>query len=568
MKFFNKKIEFIRKEIKDNASQLQWGYSNTDTIVYTADTANIQNSFSRFDEITLEGLLQRVNGIKQTTCLLDPLPGKLIKELFVLLGPSVLNIINLSLSSGTVPVAFKKAVIHPLLKRPNLDPDLMVNYRPVSHLPFISKILEKIVAEQLNEHLAFNNLCETFQSGFRANHSTETALAKLTNDLLLTMDSDASSMLLLLDLSAAFDTVDHNILLERIKIRIGISDSALSWFNSYLTDRMQCVSYNSVTSDYVKVTCGVPQGSVLGPVLFSIYMLPLGDVIRKYGISFHCYADDTQLYMPLKLTNTPDCSQLEACLNEIKQWMSANFLQLNAKKTEMLIIGPARHRPLFNNTTLTFDNQIIKQGDSVKNLGIIFDPTLSFESHIKSVTKTAFFHLRNIAKIRSILSTKDAEIIIHAFVTSRLDYCNVLFSGLPMSSIKRLQLVQNAAARLLTRTRKFDHITPVLAHLHWLPVHLRCDFTVLLLTYKILHGLAPAYLADCIVPYVPARNLRSKDSGLLVIPRAQKKSAGYRAFSVRAPVLWNALPVTVRDATSVEAFKSHLKTHLYTLAFK
>ncbi|XP_061913857.1 uncharacterized protein LOC133656987 [Entelurus aequoreus] len=193
---------------------------------------------------------------------------------------------------------------------------------------------------------------------------------------------------------------------------------------------------------------------------------------------------------------------------------------------------------------------------------------MSSHEKVKSHKINAMLVYGNIAKIRSILSTSDAEIIIHAFVTSRLDYCNVLFSGLPMSSIKRLQLVQNAAARLLTKTRKFDHITPILAHLHWLPVHLRCDFKVLLLTYKILHGLAPAYLADCIVPYVPTRNLRSKNSGLLVIPRAKKKSAGYRAFSIRAPVLWNALPVTVRDATSVEAFKSHLKTHLYNLAFK
>ena len=183
------------------------------------------------------------------------------------------------------------------------------------------------------------------------------------------------------------------------------------------------------------------------------------------------------------------------------------------------------------------------------------------------MTKIAFFHLRNIAKIRPILTLSDAETLIHAFVSSRLDYCNVLFSGLPKSSLKNLQLVQNAAARILTKTRKFDHITPILSSLHWLPIQARCDFKVLLLTFKILNGLAPLYLSDLITEYSPVRALRSQNAGLLVIPRVKKISAGHRAFAYRAPYLWNKLPAVVRSACSVEVFKSSLKTHLFSLSF-
>ena len=161
----------------------------------------------------------------------------------------------------------------------------------------------------------------------------------------------------------------------------------------------------------------------------------------------------------------------------------------------------------------------------------------------------------------------DAETIVHAFVTSRLDYCNVLYSGLPASSTNSLQLVQNAAARILTRTKKFDHISPVLASLHWLPIHARADFKVLLLTYKILHGLAPSYLSGLITPYNPPCTLHSQDSGLLVIPRVKKKSAGNRAFSYRSPFLWNGLPKEVREANSLNTFKTKLKTYLFSRTY-
>ncbi|XP_061151098.1 probable RNA-directed DNA polymerase from transposon X-element isoform X1 [Syngnathus typhle] len=560
MKFFAQKIESIRDEIKNSIpiARSSTPFTNADDHATTLST---------FKNVSLERLTQIVSAAKQTTCLLDPLPAKLLKELFQILGPSVLNIINLSVSSGIVPTAFKTAIIKPLLKRPNLDPDCLSNYRPVSNLPFIAKLLEKVVAQQLIDYMVANNRYDTFQSGFRANHSTETALAKVTNDLLVAMDSNISSVLLLLDLSAAFDTVDFDILLGRLKSCVGISGSALGWFHSYLSNRTHRVVHGNASSELYNVTCGVPQGSVLGPILFNIYMIPLGDIIRKYNISFQCYADDTQLYMPLSMTDPRDCCNLEKCLAEIKQWMSLNFLRLNPDKTEMLIIGPTRYQHLFKETAITIDNRTITQSDTVTNLGVIFDQTLSFQKHIKNITRIAFFHLRNIAKIRPILSTGDAETIIHAFVTSRLDYCNVLFSGLPKSRIKSLQLVQNAAARLLSRTRKFDHITPILANLHWLPVHLRCDFKVLLLTYKSLHGLAPAYLVDLVVPYVPSRNLRSQNATLLATPRAKKMSAGSRAFSIRAPELWNALPMDIRTATSVETFKTRLKTHFYDMAF-
>ena len=233
----------------------------------------------------------------------------------------------------------------------------------------------------------------------------------------------------------------------------------------------------------------------------------------------------------------------------------------------MLVIGPARHRHQFDQVTVTLDNCVISQSSTVKNLGVMFDSTLSFDQHIKDITKIAFFHLRNIAKIRSSLSMANAEILIHAFVSSRLDYCNVLLSGLPRSSTRSLQMVQNTAARILTKTRKFDHITPVLASLHWLPVHVRSDFKVLLMIYKIVNGYSPSYLSDLLKSYTPTRTLHSQNTELLSVPRVKKKSAGERAFSYRAPFLWNNLPIDIRQSDSVEVFKSKLKTHLFALTF-
>jgi len=211
------------------------------------------------------------------------------------------------------------------------------------------------VASQLCAFLNTNCLFEKFQSGFRKHHSTETALVKVTNDLLSASDNGLASILVLLDLSAAFDTIDHNILLQRLELLIGIRGTALSWFRSYLSKRSQFVSVNDESSLQTTVSHGVPQGSVLGPILFIIYMLPLGNIIRNNSINFHCYADDTQLYLSIKPDVQFPLVKLQECLTDIKTWITCNFLLLNSDKTEVIIFGPQHLRNKLSNNIISLN---------------------------------------------------------------------------------------------------------------------------------------------------------------------------------------------------------------------
>lgn len=282
------------------------------------------------------------------------------------------------------------------------------------------------------------------------------------------------------------------------------------------------------------------------------------------GISYHCYADDIQLYFSFNPDKTEELVVLHDCLSAIKAWLARNFLQLNEDKTEVLIVAAADIASKVNNSLGSLSFNFCS---NLRNLGVIFDQSMLLDKHIRSLSRTCFFHLRKIAKLRPIVSHAELEMIIHALVSCHLDYCNSLFTCLSKASLDRLQTVQNAAARLLTRSRKSCHITPILTSLHWLPVTFRIQFKVLVIAYRALHGQAPAYICDLLHPYVASRSLRSSNQELLVVPRTRLKTKGDRAFQTVAPYLWNALPRELRAAASVDSFKAQLKTHLFSQAF-
>lgn len=232
----------------------------------------------------------------------------------------------------------------------------------------------------------------------------------------------------------------------------------------------------------------------------------------------------------------------------------------------MLVGSPHQLRKV-EPVTLTLDGSTVEFQTKLRNLGVIFDANLTFEPHALNTVKISFFHLRNIARLRPMLSFTVAERLINTFVFSRIDYCNALLAGVSKATLNRMQVLLNSAARILTRTNIRDHITPVLESLHWLPIRFRVDFKVLMLTYNALHGLAPQYLTELLTPYTPKRDLRSSETGLLTVPSTHLRLMGDRAFSSLAPKLWNSLPIEIRQTKSFGIFKSQLKTYFFRLAF-
>ena len=244
----------------------------------------------------MDVIKQIITDASPKSCDLDPAPTWLVVESVDELLPILSRIITTSLQSSTVPDKFKIGYISPLIKKPGVNSESLHNYRPVQNLSFVSKVIERVVAQQLTSHMRENNLHEQMQSAYRQNHSTETALLKVHSDILSAVDNGCVVVLVLLDITAAFDTIDHAILLSRLRHRFGVTGAALDWLRSYLANRKQLVRIGSDNSSPT-VPFGIPQGSVLGPLIFTAYITPLGDLIRKYGLEYHLYADDTQIYI-------------------------------------------------------------------------------------------------------------------------------------------------------------------------------------------------------------------------------------------------------------------------------
>ena len=486
-----------------------------------------------------------------------------------LFAPIVATLANKSFNQGNFPACFKSAQVKPILKKKGLDETNLSNYRPISNLNTISKIIEKLFLTRLQKHVAETGNFNSMQSGFRANHSTETALQSVLNDIYRSIDDKKLTLLVALDISAAFDALEHSILIRRLEHTFGISGLALRWIESYLAGRTQFVKIGDETSERLSCEFGVPQGSVLGPMLFALHVSPIACVIEKAGLKHHQYADDTQLYISFKSSDQQQSIlTAEQAANDVRGWFINNGLQLNPDKTEAMFLGTSQNLSSVADTdNFSMSGSVIKITDTIKSLGVHIDSRLTFEKRVSEICRASYSNIKALKKLRSSLDQETAKTVACAIVSARLDYCNSVLYGTTVKNLSKLQRVQNSLARVVTGCRRSDHITPVLKDLHWLPIRERIHYKISCMTYKVKHSGEPSYLAEQLLQYIPSRNLRSSNQNKLVIPFIRTKTAS-RAFSVAAPVLWNELPDCVANAPSVSNFCSSLKTFLFSKAFK
>jgi len=407
------------------------------------------------------------------------------------------------------------------------------------------------------------------QSAYRTHHCTETALIKVHSDICAALDEGSMAVLIMLDLSAAFDTIDHNVLLTRLYNSLGIRGIAHRWISSYLKGRTQSVVIKNCHSKPKELPFCIPQGSVLGPKFYCKYCRPLGRIAANFGLCYHCFADDSQLYIVLKSLKEWNTVKraVEGCIREISFWMDNNLLKLNEEKTDYIVFLSRGKRVDTQVLTLNFGQTVLTPSKAVKDLGSWWDSHMLMDKQISVTCKNCYFYIRKISRIRPYITTDTCRTLVQSYVTSRLDYGNAILAGLPYTQLSKLELVQNCAARLITGVGMRAHITPVLRDLHWLPIEARIKFKLLVYAFKCFSDIAPKYLQELLPAYNQSQDgLRSNSKRLAVVPKV-KTRYGEQTFQYAAASLWNSLPNDIRGVESLLAYRRLVKTYLFKMYF-
>lgn len=524
--------------------------------------------FTSFDQVTVDEIMKLLGVLPSKQCSLDPIPTWLVKKSASHIAPLLCSMCNASLQSGRMPESQKHAVVYPRLKKASLDPDDPSSYRPISNLSFVSKLVERVVASRFVRHAECEKLFPANQSAYRQCHSTETAVCIVHNDIVRAVDRGHVTAVVLLDLSSAFDTVDHQVLLDVLEKRFVVGGVALSWFRSYLADRTQTFNFDKRESARYSVDCSVPQGSVLGPIEFIAYTEDAVEIFQRRKINHHMYADDVQLFAEVA-PNDVGCLlvQLRDCLDEFIKWCASRRLQLNGTKTELIWFGSHSNITKLAGVdcSLSVGNVIIKPSVVVRNLGVLLDSELTLKQHVSKVASSCYYQIRRLRQVSRYVGRDIMKQLTSAFILSRLDYCNCILAGLPKSTISTLQHAQNAAARLVLGLRPRDHISNGLRELHWLPVESRIQYKLCLMMHMVHTGRCPSYISDILHPvavHSGRPGLRSASTALFIKPKL-RTVFGERAFSFAGPKAWNALPTHLHFLQSTITFKKHLKTVLF-----
>ena len=486
---------------------------------------------------------------------LDKISLRVIQDsLPVILGP-LTDIINRSLTSSTFPDAWKSAEVIPLLKEG--DHELASNNRPLSLLVVASKICERVVLNQLSTYLAENNRFSSHQSGNRKYHSTETINIMVTDCILDAMDKKMLTALVLLDLSKAFDSVSHTILLHKLSC-IGVSPDAVKWFDSYLSGRSQFVRIGTEISSSLPIIHGVPQGAILSPLLFCIYTNDLPSTTES--CSLDSYVDDSKALLSFSVKDIEQATyNLQSDLNRIVRWCSANQLLINPGKTKFLLIGTRQlMQTIPPDISLNLLGETITPVSSAKDLGVFLDSHLTYDFHITKLVSSCMSTLCQINRVKDSFDSDTLSLVIEALVISKLLYCSSVWSNTSSVNLKKLQAVQNFACRIITNTKKYDHITSVLQKLGWLPIEQLLLFKDTIMAYKGINNLAPNYLCNKFRKRSELHDHPMRHQDLLNTP-FYRTAAGQRTFQYRGTKLWNNLESELKNIPTISSFKKKLK---------
>ena len=484
---------------------------------------------------------------------MDKISSRILKDSLPSTLTTITHIVNNSFVTNTFARAWKTAEVTPILKCGN--PDVPNNYRPISLLPIVSKVTERLVHGQLMEHLIRNNKLAAHQSGNRKLHSTETALLYVTDQLLQAMDNKKVSIMVLLDMSKAFDSIRHDILLSKLQ-NLDFSQGALDWFQSYLSNRQQCVRIGDAVSKVLPLEFGVPQGSILGPVLFTIYVNDLLSVPKRCLSA--SYVDDCKLYLSFSPAELPtSILALNEDLTRISQWCCKNSLLINPDKTKVLAVGLPQLLKKLSSFSITLFDKEITPVPVVKDLGVLLDTRLSYNQHITEIASKCLFKLYQINRIKHLLDRKTLLLVINSFVFSKLQYCSTVWSNTSSSNIDKLQKVQNFAGRIILGLRKYDHISDGLRSLKWLPIREKLILNDATMMHKCINKLVPDYLADMFKSRSQVHNRQTRSSGALDIPLC-RLSTGQRSFAFRGAKLWNSLNDNIKSLKCPRNFRRHL----------
>ena len=542
------KVNTIRESIPSTNEQVTHTNSFQGTVL---------NSFTPTNEEEVRNIIKE-RGIKTSSE--DPIPAKLLKSVIDDVIPFYVHLVNKSFSEGNVE-GIKQSVIDPLLKKFGLDCDDKKHYRPVSNLVFLSsKLIERVVLQRLDDHMNVNNLHRDEQFGYKKYHSTETMILGIVNDILSGFDEGKATIMVFLDLSAAFDTIDIEKMLVVLSDDLGIQGLALEWCKSFLLGRKQRVQINGSYSESLTVEYGVPQGSSLGPKFFNAYVRSQPEVFHKCEFKTSSFADDANGKKTFALTFQYSVlvNDVPNLVDKIVQWMNAYFLKINPDKTEIVLFHPKSQQNdvIIRGTML--EGKCIRFSKETKNVGVWLDENLTLESHTNRTVSHCYKLLRDIGRVRNMLTNEHTAQLVHAVISSKLDYCNSLYINIDHTNLFKLQKVQNAAARLVVRKGKRHSITPILRELHWLKVEARIVFKVLLLTHKSVNQKCSNNLAIKYKSY----NYRPEDFLKLETTKVKTKY-GMRMFNYASARFWNTLPLHLRILEDTDIYKKEIKTLLF-----